>query len=115
MNVALRDPRTGRSKVLPAGWSWRCFIGSFILGVPLFRLGLPLWGALMVAFNVVALVIALVPSGRAASLDGWVTVIGLGLSLFLGLKANEMVIGRHLTRGWEYAEPRGKPGLTQRD
>lgn len=106
MSVALRHPRTGAVKVLPEGWSWGCCMGSLILGLPLFRLGLATWGAAMVAFNIVALVVGLFPTARAAALGSWLWVIGVGLALFLGAKANEMALRRHLALGWEYAEPR---------
>jgi hypothetical protein len=106
MTVSLRNPRTGEIKVLRDGWCWSCFFGSGILGLPLFRLGLQVQGAAMVAFNVVALAIGLVPTGNAVSLDVWLTVIGIGLCVFFGLKANEMAIQRYLAHGWEYAEPR---------
>lgn len=106
MSVTLRHPRTGAVTVLPEGWSWSCCIGSLILGLPLFRLGLASWGATMVAFNIVVLVVGLFPTARAAALGGWLGLIGIGLALFLGMKANEMALNRHLALGWEYAEPR---------
>jgi hypothetical protein len=103
MSVTLRHPQTGEVKVLQEGWSWGCFLGCGILGLPLFRLGLQVWGSVMVAFNIVALIVALVPTGRAASLDGWLTVIWIGLSIFLGMKANRMAIDRYVSFGWEPA------------
>ncbi len=106
MTVSLQHPRTGEIKVMQQGWNWSCFLGSFVLGLPLFRLGLLPQGAAMVTFNIVALVVELVPTERAISLGGWLMVIGVGLSVFFGMKANEMAIDRYLAQGWEYAEPR---------
>ena len=50
MTVTLRQPETGRIKVLQEGWSWGCFLGCGILGLPLYRRGLQVWGSAMVAF-----------------------------------------------------------------
>ncbi|HVC56632.1 MAG TPA: hypothetical protein VND95_11790 [Stellaceae bacterium] len=104
MTVSLRYPRTGEIKVFAEGWSWRCCIGCGILGLPLFRLGLQVWGAAMVAFNIVALIVAFLPSARASMLNGWLTVIWLGLCVFFGLKANELAVNRYLGLGWEYVD-----------
>jgi hypothetical protein len=94
MSVTLRQPQTGEIKVLAEGWSWGCFLGSFFLGLPLFRRGLQVWGSVMVAFNIVALVVGFVPTDRAAMLYGWMSLIGLGLGVFLGLKAHPMAVDR---------------------
>ena len=103
MTISLRYPRTGETKVMQEGWSWGCFLGSGILGLPLYRRGLQVWGSVMVAFNVVALVVGSVPTERAATLYAWMSVIGLGLCIFFGMKANEMAIDRYLSHGWERA------------
>src|SRR5579872_6191010 len=100
MTVALRHPQTGELKVLPEGWSWGCFFGSFFLGLPLFRRGLQVWGAAMVAFNIVLLVVQFVPTDRAATLYGWMSVTGAGLAVFFGLRANTMAIERYRGLGW---------------
>jgi hypothetical protein len=106
MSVTLRQPRTGEIKVLAEGWSWGCFLGSFFLGLPLFRRGLQVWGSVMVAFNIVALVVGLVPTERAAMLYGWMSLIGLALAVFFGMKANQMAIDRYRNLGWEFADRR---------
>jgi uncharacterized integral membrane protein len=105
MTVTLRQPRTGEIKVLQEGWSWGCFFGSGILGLPLYRRGLQVWGSTMVAFNLVALFAGFVPTDRAATLYVWLTVIGLGLCVFFGMRANQMALDRYLSLGWEVAAP----------
>jgi hypothetical protein len=105
MTVTLRRPETGDIKVLQEGWCWSCFLFSGILGLPLFRRGLQVWGSAMVAFNIVLLVVSLVPTERADMLDLWLTIIGIGLCVFLGARANRMAIDRYLAQGWEYADP----------
>ena len=53
-----------------------------------------------------ALVAGLVPTEPAATLYGWMSLIGLGLAVFFGMKANQMAIDRYLSQGWEFADPR---------
>ncbi len=103
MSIALRHPHTGDIKVLPEGWSWGCFLGSFFLGIPLFRRGLQVWGAVMVVFNISLMVTDAVPTDSAATLYLWLTVIGGGLCLFLGFRANQMAIDRYRSLGWQDA------------
>ncbi|HEV2336632.1 MAG TPA: hypothetical protein VGS13_14105 [Stellaceae bacterium] len=106
MTVSLRQPLTGEIKILQEGWSWGCFLGSFILGLPLYRRGLQVWGSAMVAFNLVALFVGFVPTEAGTTLYGWLTVIGVGLCVFFGLRANQMAIDRYLSLGWEFAGSR---------
>src|SRR6202051_2678114 len=106
MTGTLRHRPTGEIKVLQGGWSWVWCLGSFFLGIPLFRRGLQVRGAAMVAFNVVALLARLVPTEEAATLYGWMSAIGFGLCVFFGMRANQMAVDRYLGLGWELARPR---------
>ena len=108
----MRNPRTGETRILPEGWCWACFFGSGILGLPLYRRGLSVWGSLMVVFNLVVLVVAAVPTERAATLYDWLFAAGLGLCGFFGLRANRMAIDRHLAQGWE---PAGRTAAAPRE
>jgi hypothetical protein len=112
MSVTLRHPTTGDIKVLPEGWSWSCCIGSLFLGLPLFHRGLRVWGSAMVVFNIVAAIVALIPTERAERLDRGLTLIGIGLAVFFGFQANRMALDRYLDLGWLYAgqEPK-RPGF----
>ncbi len=104
MSVALRRPGTGDIKILQDGWSWGCCLGCGFLGLPLYRRGLQVWGSAMVAFNIVALIVGLVPTERAASLYVWMSLAWLGACVFFGARANAMAIEHHLAHGWEYAD-----------
>jgi hypothetical protein len=106
MSVCLRHPLSRQIKVQPDGWSWGCFLGCGFLGLPLFRRGLAAWGAVMVALNFAALVVSLTPTDRATTLYGWISLVGSGLCIFFGLRANTMAIDRYLALGWEFVEPR---------
>ena len=110
MTIALRHPQTGEIKVLPEGWSWGCFFGCLILGAPLFRRGLQVWGAAMVAFNIVLAVVQFVPTERAATLYTWMSLIGAAAAVFFGLRANAMAIDRYKDLGWLPADPRRRFG-----
>ena len=103
MSVALRNPQTGELKIVADGWSWSCFFGCGILGLPLYRRGLQMWGSAMVVFNICAAIVMLVPTQRAATLGEWLTVIGLGLCVFFGARANQMALDHFLALGWDYA------------
>jgi hypothetical protein len=105
MSVSLRHPRTGEIKVMQEGWSWSCCIGSGILGLPLFRRGLQIWGSVMVVFNIVALIVGFGSSENAVTLYGWLTVIWIGACVFFGMKANQMAIDRYVSLGWEFTDP----------
>lgn len=109
MSVALRHPVSGRIKVMPNGWSWSCFFGVGLLGLPLFARGLAIWGAVMVSVNAVALVLGFEATRSASALAGWIGCLSLGFNLFLGFKANDMAIRRYLSLGWEFAD-RSAPG-----
>jgi hypothetical protein len=106
MSVTLRNPRTGETKIVPEGWCWGCCLFSGFLGMPLYRRGLQVWGSLMVAFNIIVLVVSLVPTERADRLYLVMSVIGLGLSVFFGAQANQMALDRYLAMGWVRADQR---------
>jgi hypothetical protein len=108
MSVSLRNSVTGQIKVQPEGWSWSCFFGVGLLGLPLFKRGLPVWGALMLVFDITALIVGWVPTERADSLYFWMSLIALAASFFFGLKANDMATRHALAQGWEFADPRRK-------
>jgi hypothetical protein len=112
MTVTLRQPETGDIKVMQDGWSWSCCLFCGILGLPLFRRGLQVWGAAMVVFNIVLLVVWLVPTERADTLYTWLSLIGIALSVFFGARANQMSIDHHLAQGWEIARPSRNRFLT---
>src|SRR5579859_4772795 len=101
MSVLLRHPVSGQLKRLPQGWSWGCFLGIGLLGGPLFRRGLAVWGAVMVSVNMLALALYVAPGRAGNSLASLLTLVALALDGFLGLKANEMAINRYRNLGWE--------------
>jgi hypothetical protein len=106
MSVSLQYPGSGQVKVLDEGWSWSCFFGATFLGLPLFKRGLVVWGAAMLVFDIVALMVAWIDTDAAANLDFWLSLIGLAASFFFGMRANAMAARHALARGWQFADQR---------
>lgn len=107
INVALRNERTGEVKDIKIGWSWTLFLFSGLLGIPLFLRRLNTWGGAMIAFWVVYQVVPALmtnPDDRAA-LNIGLGLLGIGLSVFFGLKGNELTAKHWLENGWTWANP----------
>ena len=100
MSISLQHPATGRVKVLPEGWSWACFFGAGFLGIPLFKRGLLVWGSAMLVFDLAAMIVGFISTEQADSLYLWMSLVGLGASVFFGLRANAMAAQHALARGW---------------
>lgn len=99
MKVQFSNPRTGQIKSVKVGWNWGLFLSGGFIGLPLFLSGLCTWGAVMASLWVFSFII----------LDGLGTVIlsviGIGLSIFFGVKGNEMIAKRYLMHGWQFVNP----------
>ncbi len=106
MSVSLQYPGTGKVKTLDEGWSWGCFFGASVLGLPLFKRGLVVWGSAMLVFDVTTLIVGWISTDDATTLYFWMSLIGLAASVFFGLKANEMAAQHALAHGWEYTDRR---------
>ena len=101
MSISLQHPGTGRVKTLPEGWSWSCFFGAAVLGLPLFQRGLVVWGSAMLVFDVVTLIVGWIDTESAADLYFWLSLIGIAASVFFGAKANAMAAQHAIASGWE--------------
>lgn len=106
MSIAMRHSVTGEIRVQQEGWSWACFFGAGFLGLPLFRRGLAVWGAAMLVFDVTAFIAGWIDTGSGQSLYAWMSVIGIGASVFFGFKANGMATDRALMQGWQSTDKR---------
>ena len=106
--VWFKNPRTGEHKKLKVGFSWTCFFFWAIFGIPLFVRKLNTWGAVGVGYMLIHYALfALLPAALM-----YLGVIGLGMSVYLGRKANEMAARNYLMMGWEFTEPDG-PGTAE--
>lgn len=109
MSISLQYPGTGRVKVFDEGWSWSCFFGATMLGIPLFQRDLVVWGAAMVVLDLSTVIVEWIDTDAAASLYGWLALVGLAASVFFGFRGNAMAADHALARGWQHADtPRRK-------
>ena len=91
MKVKFNNPRTNQVRSVKLGWSWSLFLSGGLMGIPLFLQGLSIW--------VLGFVIS---NGTGTYI---LSLIGIGLSIFLGLKGNEMIAKNYLKYGWKFANP----------
>jgi hypothetical protein len=108
MSISLQHPGTGRVKILPEGWSWSCFFGTTVLGLPLFKRGLVVWGSVMLVFDIVAFIVGWIDTDAAEDLYFWLSLVGLAASLFFGAKANDMAARHAVAHGWQHADDHRK-------
>jgi hypothetical protein len=99
MKVKFNNPRTGQIKSVKVGWNWGLFFSGSLIGLPLFWNGLSAWGSVMVSLWALGLVIS---HGLGTII---LSVIGMGLSIYLGVKGNEMIAKNYLKHGWEFVDP----------
>ena len=100
-NVAFKNSKTGEVKSLKVGWSWVLFLFSSFLGLPLFLRKLHVWGAFFLALWIVNIVVPAMASSpeeaQIASLS--ISLIFLGLAIFMGIKGNELTAKNYLENG----------------
>ncbi len=105
MLVMLEKPGTGERKALDVGWNWNFLLFSSVLGLPLFRHGLTLWGALVLmlwSLNFALPLIVPDATGAASLAPGAALA---ALSIFLGYRGNGMIARRYLALGYQFAKP----------
>ncbi len=107
VKAEFRNERTGEIKTVKVGWSWVLFLFSGILGIPLFFRRLYMWGVLMAALWFANLIgpEVLSDTDEANGLTILLTVIGVGLAVYFGVKGNELTAKNYLENGWEFANP----------
>jgi hypothetical protein len=108
MSISLEYPGTGQVKILDEGWSWSCFFGATVLGIPLFKRDLMVWGAAMLVLDVSTLIVDWIDTDAAASLYGWLALIGLAASVFFGFRGNAMAAQHAVARGWQHTDKHRK-------
>lgn len=104
MKVSMTNPKTGEIKDIKVGWSWILFLFSQFFGLPLFLRKLYVWGSIFFLFYISYLFILELHNeeGVANLLLGLNTI---GLSIWLGIKGNEMTVKNYLELGWTFTNP----------
>jgi len=129
MKVALRNVKSGNVKSVGIGWNWTMFLFSGLFGIPLFTRRLYLWGGLCLALSGLFLMSFLAIFGLQTILDNDIAndfggtevilqlcrEIGklmsrlvlfiLGISIYLGLKGNQMTARKYVKKGWVFVDP----------
>lgn len=100
MKVTMKNSKTGKVKEIKVGWSWTLFLFSGLFGLPLFLRKLHVWGGVCLGLWMVRYTLA---KRGVASIT--LTVIFLGIQIFLGIKGNEFTAKNYLKRGWEFTDP----------
>ncbi len=104
MSISLQHPGTGRVKTVSEGWSWSCFFGATVLGLPLFKRGLTVWGSAMLVFDLTTFIVGWIDTDAAANLYLLLSLIGFAASVFFGACGNTMAAEHALAQGWEHAD-----------
>lgn len=99
MTVAMKHPATGEIKQIKVGWSWTLFFFSGVLGLPLFWRRLYVWGSVELVIWAVNLI------NESLEVRGPLILVSIGLSIFLGIKGNEMTAKNYLEHAWTFLEP----------
>jgi hypothetical protein len=105
--LRLRQRRGGREKSIATGFAWDLFLLSGVFGLPLFWRRLHAWGAVILAFWCLDLVIGRVPvsTATARAAEALLFAAFLLLQLWLGFAGNRLTARAYLAHGWEVAPP----------
>lgn len=106
MKVQIKNPKSGEIKEIKIGWSWILFLFSGFFGLPLFLRKLNVWGGIFFALWIGYIIIPMfLPPGAALSISLFIGLIMTGLSIYMGLKGNEITVKNYLENGWEFIDP----------
>jgi len=100
--VDLRSKGTQEVRRIKIGFSCPCFFFSFFFGLPLFLRKLNVWGGVVASIDILYIILNTSESLKARNAAFIIFLSIIGLSIFLGFKANEMT-GKYLIEsGWEF-------------
>ena len=113
MKVKLKNPKTGQVKSVELGWSWILFLFGDFFGIPLFFRGLYIWGALVLVILFLdiiinrgtdAICVDTLCKSRVSPTGTIFNLIYLGLSIFFGVKGNEMTVRKYIAKDWQVVD-----------
>ena len=110
MRIAVKNPRTGDWKWLAVGWNWSFLFFSPCLGIPLFRKGLPVWGAVMLLLGSLEFVTSDLSTDTLPDLQTAIALAAAGVSAYLAWKGNALIARKWLSHGYDFVQP-GSPDV----
>ena len=104
--VGFKNPQSGEIRQVKVGFSWVLFFFSSFVGLPLFFRGLVTWGVIYAGFWVLYMIANLASgsSDSAAGIFFLISLVSLVMSIFMGLKGNEITAKSLLARGWRVTD-----------
>ncbi len=91
--------------MVKVGWSWSLFLSSGTFGVPLFYRGLAAWGYLFLMLSTVDVLVTIFVRDTASAFSDVLNFVSLALTIWIGMRGNEMTAKTLLNRGWEMMDP----------
>ncbi len=116
MKVTLTDPDTEETKQVKVGFSWVLFFWSCVFGIPLFLRKLHAWGCVFLALEIIGWGLNLMSSSsKPIWVSALIVSVGiLSLSLWMGLRGNEVTAKNYLDMGWKFQNPTSKAAIKAR-
>lgn len=107
MQVTFRNIKTGELKRVKVGWSWTLFFFSGFFGLPLFLRKLNNIGCVFLALWAMHVIVPwIIPNEADAGIFAVsLSIVFIGLQVWVGLKGNEMTAKNYLEQGWEFSSP----------
>ena len=103
MKVMLKNEKTGELKGVKVGWSWVLFFWSGFLGIPLFLRRLNMLGIMFLAFWFLNFMVNFIlVSSQALIIQSLLFLIIFGLTIWMGVKGNELTAKNYLENGWVF-------------
>lgn len=99
--IEFKNPKTGEIKTVKVGFSWTLLLFSGFFGIPLFLRKLNTWGGISLGLCFINILLSASNSHAAAAASIGPNLVSLGLSIWMGIKGNELTAKNYIESGWE--------------
>ncbi len=105
--VTFQHERSGELRSIKVGWSWTLFLFSQLWGIPLFLRQMFDWAMIMVILSALSFIFMLAGEVDETSLLLGMAIgcVVIGISVYMGLRGNELTARQMLRQGWIFADP----------